>query len=119
MTEIFNTALASRRLREVSTQLEEIGAKIIQKRNETVLAEAAYLGAKADARKIHLADKSATAAQMWVEQDTVGEKVMLIKAEAGLRNLQDQKDIIIEVNNNNKVAIKIWETEILNLKYAS
>lgn len=117
--ETFNPALATRRLREVAAQLEDIGAKIIQKRNEVVLAEAAYLGAKADSRKKHLADKSATAAQMWVEQDTLAEKIILIKAEAELKNLQDQKEIIIEVNNNHKVAIRIWETELINLKHAS
>ncbi len=111
----FNPAEASRRLREVSLEMEQIGAKIIQKRNAAVLAEAAYLDAKAAIRKKNMGDISATALQQLVDQETIEEKKALIRAEADLRNAQDQRDIIIEVNQNSKKAIDIWMTEVRNL----
>ncbi len=113
----FNPALATRRLREVAVELQNIGEQIITKRNEVALLEASYLGAKAGSLKKHLADKSATAAQLYVTIDTVEDKKKLIHAESELKNLQDKQRIIDEGNQNHKMAIKIALAEMSNLNH--
>jgi hypothetical protein len=114
----FSPALASRRLREVALELEAIGAKIVDQRMKTVMAEAAYLDAKAESRRKNAELMGVTALQQQIDMDSLEQKKDFIRAEAALRNLQDQRDIIIESNNCAKKAIDIWMTELSSLKYA-
>ena len=110
-----NPAIAARTLIENSQKLDKIADAVIAQRNEMLGCEVIYLNKKASVSRKFLSEMSATAAQHWIGIETTEEKIELLKAEAELKNIQDSREVLIESNNNLKMAIKLWDTEVKNL----
>lgn len=117
--EQFNPALAQRLLEENALQLENIGLQIIEKRNNLIVKEAEYMDARAESAKKRLVEYSATAAQKWIDIDVVEQRKAFHKTEHELKNLIQQKQILLEGNNNLKVQINLWRMEAGNLNLMS
>lgn len=113
----FSPEEAIDQIRENSQLIQEYGEAIIQARLNLIEKEAQYIDAKHQSRIKRMAEMSITAANNCVEIDTAREKKEYIIAEHVLKNAIERKDIIVEVNNNLKVQIKLWELEKQNLQY--
>ena len=111
----FNPAETYRKLLDNSTAIENKSNEIIAKRNEVVMLEAALMDAKAESFRERRTSYGITEAKEWQKVDCKDVEIKFKKGEAELRNLMDQQKVLMEINANYKMAVKMAQVEISNL----
>ena len=115
MIDQFSPSQAISQLHDNSVNLSKLTDKIIEARNNWLIAEAVYRDSYLESYTKRSQDMKPTAAEKWAEMDTNEQKKDVRKAEVILKNLQDQRSVIEIANNNLKMCVKLQETEIKNL----
>ncbi len=115
--EPFNPENALESLRKFTHDIGEVGEKLIMARNFMAGMEAGMIDFEEEAEKNLRQDPelSETAIKNQIKFLTSSRRRDFIIAKLRVKELEDRKDILVEINNSLKVALRIYELEYQNL----
>jgi hypothetical protein len=117
MIEPFNPNQALKTLRDNIFKMEQLSEAVCNARNACLISEAELIDATAESLATRLSTMNATQAQLWNKVDIATFKKKLIDNEALLRNFQDAYNVVVESNQNLKMAIRMWQDEKNDTKW--